>query len=190
MADRTALVLLAHPEQHRSRVNRALADAAACVDGVTVHDLYETYPDFLIDIRHEQRLVLQADMIVFQFPFFWYSSPALLKEWQDVVLEHGFGYGFEGAAMRGKHFMLAVSAGGPAESYQPGQYNHFTMEELLRPYEQVARLCAMQYLPPFVLHNATRIGKGELEEAAEDYQRLLSGYCNGSKLVGDWGAVS
>ena len=63
------------------------------MEGVRLHDLYEAYPDFLIDVEAEQALLLEHDVIVFQHPVYWYSSPAILKEWQDLVLEHGFAYG-------------------------------------------------------------------------------------------------
>jgi len=46
-------------------------------------------------------------MIVFHHPFYWYSSPAILKEWQDLVLEYGFAYGHEGTALRGKKSLSA-----------------------------------------------------------------------------------
>jgi glutathione-regulated potassium-efflux system ancillary protein KefG len=82
--------LFAHPVLERSRVNRRLVDAIRGLDGVTIHDLYETYPTMAIDARAEQELLLQHDVYVFQHPFYWYSSPAILKEWQDLVLEHGW----------------------------------------------------------------------------------------------------
>ncbi len=100
------LVLLAHPAHRRSRANAALRDAAKAVEGVTLHDLYEAYPDFLIDVDHEQALLLRHDVIVFQHPVYWYSSPAILKEWQDLVLEHGFAYGRAGTALAGKALLV------------------------------------------------------------------------------------
>src|SRR5688572_10508134 len=87
------LVLYCHPMPHRSRVNRALLDAIRGVAGVTVHDLYETYPDFALDIAWEQLLLARHRVVVFQHPFYWYSTPALLKEWQDQVLTFGWAYG-------------------------------------------------------------------------------------------------
>ncbi len=87
------LILFAHPALEKSRVNRQLIRSIHGLDGVTIHDLYETYPDFNIQVKAEQDLLLAHDIIVFHHPFYWYSSPALLKEWQDLVLEYGFAYG-------------------------------------------------------------------------------------------------
>ena len=86
---------------------------------------------------------------IFQHPFYWYSSPALVKEWIDLVLEHGFAYGQSGRALEGKIMMNAITTGGPDEAYQKGGYNRFTIREFLAPFDQTARLCQMRYLAPF-----------------------------------------
>ena len=86
-AKRRILVLLAHPSLDRSEANRPIADAIAGIEGVTLVDLYAEYPDFQIDIDLEQQRLLAHDVIVFQHPLYWYSTPAILKEWQDLVLE-------------------------------------------------------------------------------------------------------
>lgn len=151
MTKKKVLVLYAHPSQHRSEVNRPLFAAAGQVDGVTAVDLYGEYPLFNINIEKEQRRLIEHDVVVFQFPLFWYSTPAILKEWQDLVLEYGFAYGREGKALFGKTFLCAISAGGKQDAYQTDGYNHFTIKELLQPIEQMARLTGMTYLAPFAL---------------------------------------
>ena len=95
------LILYAHPTHRRSKVNRRLIEAARTVPNVLVHDLYETYPDFYIDVEYEQRMLADADLVVFQHPIQWYSMPALLKEWVDLVLELGWAYGSGGTALKG-----------------------------------------------------------------------------------------
>ena len=95
------LLVLAHPALERSRANRALAKAAKGLSGVTFKDLYEAYPDFAVDIETEQTDLIAHDVVALQFPLFWYSTPALMKEWLDLVWLHGFAYG-EGGAPGGK----------------------------------------------------------------------------------------
>jgi glutathione-regulated potassium-efflux system ancillary protein KefG len=151
------LVLFAHPVLERSRVNRRLLEAVEDLPGVTVHDLYERYPTLNIDVEHEQALLLQHDVYVFQHPFYWYSAPAIVKEWQDLVLEHGWAYGSEGRELVGKLTFNAITTGGPASAYRPEGYNRFTIRELLSPYDQTANLCGMRYLAPFVVHAALRL---------------------------------
>jgi glutathione-regulated potassium-efflux system ancillary protein KefG len=154
------LVLFAHPALEKSRVNRHLIYAADGLEGVTFHDLYEEYPDFQIDVAREQELLRAHDVIILQHPFYWYSAPALLKEWLDPVLEHGFAYGTDGVELRGKTLMNAITTGGPRDAYQADGYNRFTIRQLLAPFDQTAALCGMRYLAPFVIHRSLVIRDG------------------------------
>lgn len=173
MSDPSVLVLFAHPAFQRSRVNRALVQTAREVPGVTVHDLYETYPDFLIDVGAEQELMGRHQCVVFQHPFFWYSSPAIVKEWLDLVLTYGWAYGHGGTALRGKTLAQAISAGGPEEVYQRGGQNHFTIRELLAPFEQTARLCGMNYAEAHVVHGVNHLDGSTLAARAAGYRQWL-----------------
>ena len=160
------LILFAHPAFERSRVHRQLASAVAELPGVTFHDLYEAYPDFDVDVRREQDLLLAHDVVVLQHPFYWYSTPPLVKQWEDLVLEHGWAYGTGGTALHGKRLLSAISAGGPERAYRPGGYNRFSLRQLLTPLEQTARLCGMEYLPPFVVFGTHRLDDEQIRLAA------------------------
>ena len=168
------LVLFAHPSLDRSEVNRPMALATADTDGVTFVDLYAEYPDFQIDIDREQERLLNHDVIVFMHPLYWYSTPAILKEWQDLVLEHGFAYGSDGTALHGKIFFNALTAGGTEAAYCAQGYNHYTIRELLHPLEQTAALCGMRYLPPFALFGARSAVEEERVDAhVADWVKVL-----------------
>lgn len=174
MSSRRLLVLFAHPSLERSEINDPLAAVAASHEQVTLVDLYAEYPDYRIDIDREQTRLCEHDVVVFLFPLYWYSTPALLKEWQDLVLEHGFAYGSEGRALAGKFFIAACSAGGPAGAYEAGGFNRFTLRELLRPLEQTAHLCHMRYLPPFALFGSrTAVEEGRLDDHLTAFRELL-----------------
>jgi len=140
---------------------------------VTVRYLYDLYPDFYIDVKAEQELLLEHDIIVWQHPFYWYSAPALLKEWIDLVLEHGFAYGREGNALKGKQVLTATTTGGRMEAYTEGGHNRFTMNQFLAPYEQTARLCKMDYLPPFVIHGSLIMNEQDIKQVSEDYRKVI-----------------
>ena len=171
---RRILVLFAHPVLERSRVNRRLLSAVRELSGVTVHDLYDVYPTLYIDAKREQRLLLEHDAIVFQHPFYWYSTPAILKEWQDLVLEHGWAYGRGGTQLRGKLTFNAITTGGPETAYHRDGYNRFTIRELLAPWDQTAHLCGMRYLAPFTVHAALRIaGDDDAAQPRAAYRQLL-----------------
>lgn len=168
------LVLFAHPGQQHSVINRDLALAAQNVTDVTVVDLYHRYPQFRIDIDREQEQLLDHDAVVLQFPIYWYSTPALLKEWQDLVLEFGFAYGPGGDKLKDKLFFPVVTAGGPEDAYQAGGRNNYSLRRLLAPLEQTATLCRMRYVPPLALfsaHGAREDKRGEAHSLA--YQDLL-----------------
>ena len=152
---------------------RLLARLPAHPD-ITFHDLYEAYADFDIDVPREQALLEGHDVIVFQHPFFWYSTPPLLKQWEDLVLEHGWAYGRDGHALRGKRAFHVISAGGREEAYQHEGYNRFTIRELLAPLEQTARLCGMIWAPPYVIHGTHRLNDAEIEKEADRYGDLLT----------------
>ncbi|WP_045608722.1 NAD(P)H-dependent oxidoreductase [Vibrio vulnificus] len=174
MSKNKVLVIYAHPSQHRSEVNAPLFAAAQAVDGVTCVDLYAEYPQFDINIDKEQARLLEHDVIVFQFPLYWYSTPALLKEWQDLVLEYGFAYGTDGTALQDKLMLCLVSAGGKEEAYKAEGYNHFTIRQLLAPIEQMAALTSMHYLPPFAIFGArTALEENRIDQHVERYVTLL-----------------
>jgi glutathione-regulated potassium-efflux system ancillary protein KefG len=181
MKNRSVLILFAHPALEKSRVNRRLADAVRSLPGVTFHDLYERYPDFDIDVTHEQKLLEEHDVIVMQHPFFWYSTPALLKEYQDLVLEHGWAYGHDGTALHGKSLLTATTAGGSEEAYCKTGHNRCTIRELLAPIERTAVLCGMTYLPPFVVYGTHSLDDAAIAEHAALYRRKLESLRDGKE---------
>lgn len=177
---RSILVLFAHPAQHQSEAHLLLARVARGVAGVTFADLYAEYPRFEIDIDREQARLAAHDVLIFQHPIYWYSTPSLLKEWQDLVLEYGWAYGVGGTELAGKIFLCAVTAGGPKEAYTPTGHHRFPLRDLLSPLEQTANLCGMTYLPPFALFATRRAAEGAaLALHAARYRRLLEALRDG-----------
>lgn len=147
------LVLFAHPNYQKSVLNKSLIQQYHGESQITFHDLYEEYPNFLIDIDKEQDLLRSHDIIIFQHPLYWYSSPALLKEWMDVVFQHGFAYGAEGRALKNKIFVSVVTTGADPISYQ----NDNSLRNIMQPFERTVKFCNMNYLPPFVIHGGLKI---------------------------------
>jgi len=168
------LILFAHPAFQKSFINRKLIEGIRNLDGITINDLYEKYPDFYIDVPAEQKLLLEHDVIVWHHPFYWYSAPAILKEWMDLVLQHGFAYGNTGRALEGKWAMSAVSTGGRKEVYSKTGANGYTVNEFLAPFHRSANLCRMEYLPPFVIHGSHLMTGDLLNKHVQDYRRILT----------------
>lgn len=152
---KNVLVYLAHPSLHKSEINSRLFNIAQACDFVTCVDLYAEYPRFNIDVDKEQQRLLQHDTIIFLFPLFWYAAPAIIQEWKELILEHGFAYGEGTKQLAGKTVLCAISAGAKEEDYHPTGRNHFSIRQFLSPFEGMANLTGMRYLPPFTLF-ATR----------------------------------
>jgi glutathione-regulated potassium-efflux system ancillary protein KefG len=169
------LVLFAHPRFSGSVVQKAMRAAIAGLDGVTIHDLYAAYPDFAIDVAREQELLLGHDLIVLQHPFYWYSCPAIVKEWLDLVLENGWAYGPGGTKLAGKFMMSAVSTGGSEMAYHAGGRNRFEIRKFLAPFDQTAHLCGMAWLEPFAVFAGRRTLPEQLNARAEAYRDIVVG---------------
>lgn len=176
------LVLVAHPDLARSRVSRALFDAARALTRtqstveVEVDDLYARYPDYTIDVAAEQARLRSVDLLAWVCPVHWYSVPPLLKLWLDEVFAFGWAYGPGGSALRGRDLWLVTSTGGPEDSYRHDGYNRFPFDAFLPPHEQTAALVGMRFLPPLVLHGAHRASEAELAAHAAMFAERLRDY--------------
>ena len=169
------LVLTAHPDLNKSRINRAWFDALSEAANVTTRDLTAIGGgEMRFDIEAEQALLLAHVRIVFQFPFYWYSAPPVMKAWMDQVLSYGFAYGPGGDRLKGREFLILVSTGGPEHSYHAGGYNNFSMAEFLKPFQQTANLAGMTYLRPFVAHGMALATLEQIEESVPKMLAYLS----------------
>lgn len=172
------VVLLAHPQQEHSKVNRGLVQALrrSGQTRVEVRDLYALYPDYLIDVQAEQAALASARLVVWLHPIHWYGMPPLMKLWLDEVFTFGWAYGPGGEQLRGKDLWLVASTGGAAESYRPDGHNRYFFDAFLPPYEQTAALAGMRFLPPLLLHGAHRVAAAELAAHADVFSQRLASY--------------
>lgn len=168
------LVLVFHPHLEKSQVNRKLMDAANETGDVTVVDEYAAYPDFKINVEHEQELIETHDRIVLQFPFYWYSSPALLKQWEDDVIKAGWALRRRGGRRRqGVHVGRVHRS--PADSYTREGSHVRTMEELLSPFETTFRHTHATYLKPFLIQGVATSTDEQIDAAVAKYPVALIG---------------
>ncbi|HPE86759.1 MAG: NAD(P)H-dependent oxidoreductase [Bacteroidales bacterium] len=170
------LILFAHPAFEKSRVNRVLIQNLASMEGITFRDLYQEYPDFDIHVPNEKALLEAHELLVFHYPMYWYSTPSLIKEYLDLVLEHGWAYGMKGNALQGKYMMHVITTGAQEKTYGKAGSNHFTIRQLLAPMEQTASLCKMHFLPPFVVYGSLLKTEQEIDAFRHDLELLYHAF--------------
>lgn len=171
---RSILVLYAHPRPSRSVVNRRLRRVAEGISQVAVVDLYAEYPTHHIDARREQARVAGVDVLIFQHPVYWFSAPSLVKEWVDRVVTYGWALG-ESEALKGKIYLHAVTTAASHGVFAQEVTGRAALRAQFHPFEAMAGLCGMRYLPPFSLFREegreSRAERLDLHAAA--YARFL-----------------
>lgn len=188
--DDRALVIVAHPNlRGGSRVNkRWVEELERYPNEFVVHDLYAALPAGSLDaadVAREQKLLAAHELVVFQFPVYWYSCPALLRSWMDAVYSLGWAYGDDsaqpgemGRMVAGKHMACAVSAGDIEEHYHAGSNVGFTMDELLAPFWGTANYLGASYEPhAFVLFGTedSDMSDAQVNDSALAYVEWIRG---------------
>jgi len=152
------ILISGHPNLAQSNANQSIInDVQSAIDDLEVRALDQLYPDYQIDIALEQQKLIEADSIILQFPFYWYSMPALLKKWIDDVFAYDFAYGSNGNKLKGKKLVLSFTVGGPEDSYKASGFNTFEISELLKPLVQMANLTGLNLQPVICTHQLVYI---------------------------------
>ncbi|HSC89460.1 MAG TPA: NAD(P)H-dependent oxidoreductase [Polyangiaceae bacterium] len=167
------LLIYAHPYPERSRAGHTMIAALEDLPGVRIRALYDLYPSFDIDVEAEQQALTEARGLIWQHPIYWYSPPALLKQWFEKVLVRGFAYGPGGTALHGKECLWAPTTGGPFDSYRPGALHGRPFADYVPVVEQTARFCGMGWREPFVVHGSHQVTQTQLERLALDYRERV-----------------
>nr|WP_245530970.1 NAD(P)H-dependent oxidoreductase [Alloiococcus otitis] len=168
------LVIVSHPEIEASNSQQFLKEAVANQEGVSYHHLESAYPDGQIDIKAEQNLLKDFDRIIFQFPFYWYSAPSMLKKWIDEVMEEGVTFGTGGNLLEGKDLGLVLVIGVAEKEYQVGGREHFTISQLTTPYQALANKLGMTFLTPLSIFQFYYLSDKEQKILLVDYLQYLT----------------
>lgn len=170
------LIIVTHPDLQNSRANkRWIEELQKHPDKYRVHNLYQHYPDEKIDIKQEQQLIEAHDRIIFQFPFYWFNCPPLLKKWLDEVLTYGWAYGSKsGYKMQGKKVALGISVGIDEEEYREDGKYKYTMEQLTAPFELSFAYVKADYRPFFAWYGLEFHATQErIEESVQHYLSFI-----------------
>ncbi|PKE28590.1 NAD(P)H oxidoreductase [Rahnella sp. AA] len=173
------LIVVIHPNLNESVINkRWTRELTQYPELYTVHNLYKTYPDGIIDVQKEQQLIELHDSIVLQFPLYWFNCPPLLKKWLDEVFTYGWAYGStSGHKLKNRKFALAVSAGiKEADFVSGGRYQH-SLKEILLPFEMTAKYVEANYLPFYAFYDAeSEVSQAQLDHSAKGYIDYLQSF--------------
>lgn len=166
------LILIFHPDLEHSVINKRWKnELEKYPTKYDVRNLYELYPDEKINLDEEQKLIEQYDKIIFQFPFYWFNCPPLLKKWLDDVLTYGWAYGSKsGYKVSGKKIGFCVSTGISEEGYsENGQYK-YTIGELLRPFELTVDYIKADYKSFFAYYDIEQNASEQwIEDSVKPY---------------------
>ena len=138
------VIISGHPDLKVSCANKTILEEIAknCPE-VEIRKLDELYPDYNFDVKAEQAALEKAEVIVFQYPMHWYSTPGILKLYIDKVMEHGWAYGSKGTALAGKSFIVSITMGAPENAYAAEGVMKHTVEEFTYSVAGFAALCKL-----------------------------------------------
>ena len=140
------LVISGHTDLATSVANKTILDTIGqYLPETEIVKLDTLYPDFKIDVDAEQQRLLKADIIVLQFPIFWYSAPSILERWMEETFRHGFSHGSTGNKLKGKKMILSFTTSAPQEMYSHKGAMGYTIEEFLPCYKATCNLCQMEF---------------------------------------------
>lgn len=171
-----ALLILAHPNFQDSVANKTITQELTQINDLEVRNIHQLYPNYQIDVKAEQEALLRHDLIILQYPMYWFNMPAILKIWFDEVFTYQFAYGSQGDKLKGKRLLPSLTAGQPEKNFIHNDRN--IMDDFLFSVKKSAEYAKMDYINPVILYDiATVTGHTakEIEAKAKIHsQKILS----------------
>lgn len=166
------LILLSHPNASNSVFNKYLVDINKNSSDFCFHHLDKSKVNGLFDLETEKNLLRESKALIWQFPIYWYNSPASLRDWQDQVMSP-IVYSADNF-LKGKPVRVVFTAGAAAEHYTHEGLNRHTAEEMLIPFEMTANAAGLKWFKPLGFFGCgPDMPKAALEKAAQDYENSL-----------------
>lgn len=107
--------------------------------------LDKLYSDFKINVEVEQQKLVKADIIVLQFPVFWYAMPSIMSRWMEETFQHGFSHGSAGDKLKGKKLIASLTTGAPEFMYRYEGAQNYPIEDFLPPLKAACNLCGIEF---------------------------------------------
>lgn len=173
------LLIYGHPDYQDSFANKRILEELSKIDpSVEIRNLAEIYPDWKINVETEQNKLKEAHVIVFEFPFWWYSSPSILHKYIEEVFTYGFAYGSSGKALQGKELIISFTTGGTVEEYT-NDGSQGDIEIYLPQFKAMANLTGLK-IKDFIISfdmgiaGADDVKIKEIEDKAKDHAKKLA----------------
>lgn len=169
------LIILAHPNIDNSIANKTIVeDLHNNVADIEIRNIHQLYPNYQIDVKEEQSALLRHDLIILQYPMYWFNMPAILKIWFDEVFTYQFAYGSKGDKLKNKKLLVSLTVGQPEQNFQ--ENNHDLMYDFLRAVKRSAEYAKMTYIEPIILYGISTVSgcsESEIKEKAIKHSHLL-----------------
>ena len=173
------LIVSGHPRLGQDSVanKTILEELAVLLPEAKIDVLDEWYPDYVIDVEAEQAKLRGADVIVLQYPLWWYGWPSLLQKWVEDVFVRGFSHGSTGTALKAKKLVVSLTTGAPESYYcaQPGGIDRF-----LAPVKATSALTGLEFagsLPLYGVSYANRTdeaARADMVERSREHAKRLA----------------
>ena len=163
------LIVSAHPRLEVDSVaNKTIVEELSkLLPNAEIDRLDELYPDYVIDVSGEQAKLRNADVIVLQYPLWWYGWPALLQKWVEDVFVRGFSHGSTGNALRGKKLVVSLTTGAPEAYYGADSVD---INALLTPVTATCSLTGMEYVGALCLYGVSYANRSD--EASRSWSHI------------------
>ena len=169
------LIIMSHPDVTQSSSQQFLLAAVKGEEQIQVRHLESILTargSEHFDKTLERACLQEADRIIFQFPFYWYQCPSVMKQWMDEVLMLNLSQ-----KNKMKELGIVVTVGVKRNRYTAGGSVGFRIEELLRPYQALANQLGWNYQTPFVIYQFQYLSESKKQQLLVDYLYYLE---NGS----------
>jgi len=152
-----ALVILAHPNFDQSIANKTIIEQLSRNHpNLEIRNIHQLYPDYKIDIAAEQAALLRHDLIILQYPMYWFNMPAILKIWLDNVFSYQFAYGSEGDKLKSKQLLISLTVGQPEKNFIQENGDHL-IADFLQALKHSAQYTQMKYHEPHILYEVSTV---------------------------------
>ena len=144
---------------------------------------------FAPDLEREHERLMWCDLLVVQYPLWWFGTPAILKGWIDRVLAYRRFYDlkhrFATGVLKGRHGILSVTTGGTVERFSPsGVFGE--IDQYLKPMQfGMLEYLGMEAHDPFVTYAASRVSREELTAQLDAWEQRLLEIAAGIEAAGE-----